>query len=182
MKASISLTNRSGKQVVIDQHVYDELAADPKLKDLNFLNRLRAHSSGYAFFQLYLKKVDGKQVYETIYLHKLIAERYIPKPATDKTLFVHFIDGNPLNASLDNLEWVPMNVLRRHMKGASKTTGYRGVTLDRGRYRVTIYRSGETFDLGFFDTADDGALAYNKKSRELFGETASLNVIREEKD
>jgi hypothetical protein len=177
MTITIPLTNRPDKQVIIDQGVYDTLAADPKLTELDFLNRLRQHNGGYAVFQNYMGKVDGKQQYDTIYLHKLIAERFIQKPRTDRSLFVRFIDSNTLNSTLENLEWVTMNTLRRHMKGASKTTGYRGVTVDRGRFRVTIYEGTVCYDLGFFDTADEGALAYNKKSRELFGETASLNVI-----
>lgn len=177
MKANIALTNRPDKQVVIDQHIYDQLAADPKLKKLNFFNRLRAHSSGYAFFQFYLKKVNDKQVYETIYLHKLIAERFVKRPASDKALLVRFIDGNKLNATLANLEWVTMPQLRRHMKGGSKATGYRGVTPDRGRYRAAVYHASTVHDLGHFDTPEQAALAYNRKSRELFGETKSLNVV-----
>jgi hypothetical protein len=177
MTISIPLTNRPDKQVVVDQHVYDQLAVIPELKELNFLNRLRQHGNGYAVFQNYLGKVDGMQKYHTIYLHKYIAELLIKKPNTDRTLFVHFIDGNVLNATLKNLEWVTMNVLRRHMKGGSKTTGYRGVTPDRGRFRAIIYTADTSYDLGFFDTPEAAALAYNRKSRELFGQTPSLNVV-----
>jgi len=177
MNASIALTNRPDQQVVIDQHVYDKLAADPILKNLDFLNRLRAHSSGYSFFQRYLKKEDGKQTYQTIYLHKLIAERFVTKPASDKALFVRFIDGNPLNACLSNLEWVTMAMLRRQMKGSSKATGYRGVTPDRGKFRAAIYEGEKKHDLGHFDTAIEAALAYNKLSKKLFGITSSLNKV-----
>ena len=182
MTISIALTNRPDKKVIIDKHVYDQLASNVKLKELNFLNRLRQHESGYAMFQQYLRKSDkGTQIYDTVYLHKYIAEKFIEKPPSDKKLVVRFIDGNKLNATLKNLQWVTMAELRRHMKGGGKATGYRGVTTDRGTFRVVIYEGRNVHDLGFFDTAEEGARAYNRKSIELFGVTGSLNVILDDK-
>ena len=176
MTVKIPLSNREGCFVTIDQHVYDSLLEDVELKQLKFFEKLWMHSGGSAFYQRYIPK-QKKQVYQNIYLHKFIAERFIEQPVSDKKLFVRFIDGNKLNACLDNLEWVPMNVLRRHMKGGSPITGYRGVTLDRGRFRVVLYEGKNAHDLGFFDTPEEAALAYNNLSKNLFGETNSLNVV-----
>lgn len=176
MTVKIPLANKEGRSVSIDQHVYDALLADDELKSLQFFDKLWLHSGGSAFYQRYIPK-QKKHTYENIYLHRLIAERFIPQPPSDKKLFVRFIDGNKLNATLANLEWVTMAQLRRHMKGGSSTTGYRGVTLDRSRYRAVVYNNGNTHDLGFFDTPKEAALAYNKLSAKLFGITASLNVV-----
>ena len=176
MTINIPLTNRLDKHVIIDKHVYDALAANEYLTSVKFLDSLREHSGGYAVYQRYIATKKGP-VYETIYLHKFIAEKFIEQPPSDRKLFARFIDGNPLNATLQNLEWVTLSELRRNMKGASKTTGYRGVTVDRGRFRAAVYVGKTRHELGFFDTAEAAALAYNRKSRELFGETPSLNVV-----
>ena len=179
MAVKIPVTNKKESYVLLDDEVHKELQGDSKLQSIKFLSNLRMHSHGYAFFQRYLS-AEARPKYETIYLHKYVAEKYLPKPTSDKKLFVRFIDGNPLNVQLENLEWVTMSVLRRNMKGSSPTTGYRGVTLDRGRFRVAIYEGGKKHDLGFFDDVVEAAKAYNKKSLELFGETASLNPINPE--
>ena len=46
------------------------------------------------------------------------------------------------------------------------------------RYRSTIYNRNERIDLGFFETAEEAALAYNTKSEEIFGRTRSLNKVQ----
>ncbi|MBI1289196.1 MAG: Pathogenesis-related transcriptional factor and ERF protein [Flavobacteriales bacterium] len=174
MVRKIQLQNRKDMYAVVDDNVYQDIANDERLSSFDFLKKLRAHSNGYAFFQRY-RNVDGVQGYETIYLHRYIAEKYIEKPKSDKKLFVRFIDGDCLNATIENLEWVPMGTLRRNMKNRSSTTGFRGVTIDRGKYRAVLYSDGRKYDLGFFDVPEEAAKAYNRKSMELFGETVGLN-------
>ena len=62
---------------MIDDEVYENLANDPYLARVNFLDNLRKHSSGCAVFQKTWKKADGGYKTETIYLHKLVAERFL---------------------------------------------------------------------------------------------------------
>ena len=46
----------------------------------------------------------------------------------------------------------------------------------RKRYRAKVYESETVIhSLGFFMTAEDAALAYDAKAREIFGEFARLN-------
>jgi group I intron endonuclease len=58
---------------------------------------------------------------------------------------------------------------------------YKGVTFNKrsGKWTAVIYNNGK-IHLGTFDSATDAAIAYNKKSIELFGENAFLNIILEE--
>jgi hypothetical protein len=58
-------------------------------------------------------------------------------------------------------------------------TGYRGVHFvkDRNYYRAVIQLNGSVFYLGSFQTAEEAALAYNKRAIDLHGEFASLNMI-----
>lgn len=176
MAVKVKLKNREDKYVVIDDNVHEEIEKNEYLASLNFLKNLRAHSNGYGVYQRCITTKKGP-VYETIYLHKYIADKYIEKPKSDKKLFVRFIDGDVLNVQLENLEWVTMNTLRREMKNFKSKTGYRGVTKEKNRYRAVIYHERKAFNLGFFDTAKEAAKAYNEKSIELFGKTGSLNDV-----
>lgn len=176
MSVKVKFKNREDKYAVLDDHVHAEIEKDKYLASVKFLENLRAHSNGYGVFQRCITTKKGP-VYETIYLHKYIAEKFVDKPKSDKKLFVRFIDGDVLNCQLDNLEWVTMNTLRRQMTNFKSKTGYRGVTKEKNRYRAVIYHERKAHNLGFFDTAEEAAKAYNKKSTELFGETGSLNKI-----
>jgi hypothetical protein len=176
MSVKVKLKNREDKYAVLDEKVHNDIENNEYLASVKFLENLRAHSNGYGVFQRCITTKKGP-VYETIYLHKYIAEKFVDKPKSDKKLFVRFIDGNVLNCQLENLEWVTMNTLRREMKNFKSKTGYRGVTKEKNRYRAVIYHERKAHNLGFFDTAEEAAKAYNKKSIELFGKTGSLNKV-----
>ena len=178
MSVKVKLKNRDDKYAVLDDKVHAAIESDEYLSSIKFLSNIRAHSNGYGVFQRCITTKKGP-VYETIYLHKYVAEKFIEKPESDRKLFVRFIDGDVLNVTLENLEWVTMNTLRREMKNFKSKTGYRGVTKEKSRYRAVIYHERRAYNLGFFETAEEAAKAYNKKSIELFGKTGSLNVIRE---
>ena len=47
------------------------------------------------------------------------------------------------------------------------------------KYRAIITINNKTVHIGMFDTAEDAALAYNKRAAEVYGSEAKLNVIRE---
>jgi hypothetical protein len=174
MSVKVKLKNRDDKFVTLDQKTYDDILNTEYLTSIKFLENLRAHSNGYGVFQRCITTKKGP-VYETIYLHKYIAEKFIPRPESDRKLFVRFIDGDVLNVKLENLEWVTMNTLRRQMTNFKSRTGFRGVTKEKSKFRAVIYHERKAYNLGFFDTAEEAAKAYNKKSIELFGKTGSLN-------
>lgn len=114
----------------------------------------------------------------TIYLHKAIAEEFLPQPESDRKLFIHFKNGNPLDCRLENLQWVPMSMLRRNQRKFTNSTGYRGVIqVSSNKYRAVLYKDKKRYDLGVYDTPEAAAKAYNNKSQELFGKTYSLNAV-----
>lgn len=57
---------------------------------------------------------------------------------------------------------------------ANNTTGFKGVSFNKaqGLYQASICRQYKQMHLGFFDTAELAAAAYEKAARELFGEFA----------
>ena len=176
MSVKIKLKNREKTYAIVDQKVFDEIEGNEYLMSVNFLKNLRAHSEGYPFFQRCFT-IKKKTTYETIYLHKYIAEKFIPKPVSDKKLFITFMDKNVLNVTIENLKWLTMSELRRHMRSSKNKTGYRGVSFEKGRYRAIIYKDRKGISIGSFRTAEEAAKAYNEKSIELFGITNSLNDV-----
>lgn len=176
MQYRIKLKN-SEECVILDGQVYDELSSDPYLSKIKFLANLRRHSSGCAVFQKTRKKETGRYETETIYLHKLIAERYLVHTATEKKNLVGAINGNKLDCRLANLEYRSRAVASRKRKTSSKV-GYTGVYKEHNRYRAVISINRKSVHLGMFATAEEAALAYNAKSLELYGKNGKLNKIK----
>jgi len=177
MIRTVQLKNASD-QVILDTHVHEFVVNHDYFQKIQLPQNLRRHSSGYAFFQKNWKQSDGAYRCETIYLHKIIAENFITKPQSSKRLFVRFNNGNPLDCRVQNLEWTSLaNVVRNTTKTDNKY-GYRGVVQDRTRFRAVIYKDRKPINIGTFNTVEEAAEAYNNKSRELYGDTRSLNIIK----
>jgi hypothetical protein len=73
------------------------------------LNNIKIGRGGY--YQVSLTK-NNKQ--NTYYLHRLLAEAFLPNPENKPQ--VNHIDGNKLNNSISNLEWVSIkeNAIHAH--------------------------------------------------------------------
>ncbi len=171
----------SKKPVIVDDFVYEFLSQNDYLKSIKFIENLREHSLGYAFFQKHWRQLDGSYKVETIYLHKLIAEKFVEKPDISDTLYVQFINGNNKDCRVENLDWVIRSKLVRHTKKVQNKLGYRGISKVGKKYSATLYKKNERIYLGRFNTLEEAVEAYNKKSEELFGYTKSLKRV-EKKD
>lgn len=58
--------------------------------------------------------------------------------------------------------------------------GYKGVDRQQGKFRATIRVNYKKIFLGYHDTPEQAALAYNTAAKEHFGEFAFLNIIPQE--
>jgi len=163
--------------VLLDENVFEHLSNDPYLKSVDLLNNLRRHSSGCAVFQKTTKKPEGGYATKTIYLHKLIAERFKIEEKSETNDLVGAVNGNKLDCRLNNICWRSRAVASRKRKTSSKT-GYTGVYKENNRFRAVISLNRKSIHIGMFDTAEKAALAYNKKSIELFGEDGKQNIIK----
>jgi hypothetical protein len=176
MLYKLTLKN-SDKQVTVDEKVYEYLQNDPYLTSIGFLKHLRIHSGGYAFFQKNWPLKNGTYRNETIYLHKLIGLNFIEQPQSEKRLYVTFKNGERLDCRVENLEWAPLSKVVRNTTKTDNKLGLRGVVKDSNKFRAIIHYEKQRINLGLYDTVEEAALAYNKKSEELFGVTRSLNKI-----
>ncbi|MGF1533639.1 MAG: hypothetical protein ACFCUI_08040 [Bernardetiaceae bacterium] len=132
----------------------------------------RLHSAGYAVLQF---TQNGK--IQTLYMHKILAKHFVPRPDSDKRLFVRMLNGDKLDCRVENFTWATMSELRRNQH--SDPTLYRGVSRDGKKYRAVLYDKGERVYLGVFATPEEAAQAYNEESVRRFGITKSLNQIPE---
>jgi len=163
--------------VIVDDKVYEYLTSDPYLKKVDFINNIRRHSSGCAVFQKTWQKAEGGYKTETIYLHKLIAEKFLADQRSKTKNLVGARNGNKLDCRLENLVWRSRSVASRQRKTSSKV-GYTGVYKENNRYRAVISINRKSVHIGMFATAEEAAMAYNKKSKELYGEDGKINVIK----
>ncbi len=163
--------------VLLDAEVYEWLTTDPYLAKVDFINNLRKHSSGCAVFQKTWKKSDGSFKTETLYLHKVIAEKFLIHMKSKTDNLVGANNNNKLDCRLENIVYRSRAVASRKRKTSSKT-GYTGVYQEIHRYRAVISLNGKSIHIGMFDTPEEAALAYNRKSKEFYGETGKLNVIK----
>src|SRR5262245_21804185 len=112
MVIKIGLTN-SDKTVLVDHHVYGELRVLPYFKEHNVLEKLREHSTGVPVFQKFVQLPNGKNKVESIYLNSFIANKYIPKSAGSKRIFITYLNGNKMDCRLKNMRWDSMVKLSR---------------------------------------------------------------------
>jgi hypothetical protein len=172
----IKLKN-SDDNVVVDDHVYEYLTNDPYLAQIKFVDNLRKHSSGCVVFQKTWKKAEGGYKTETIYLHKLLAEKFLAEQRSKIKNLVGAKNGDKLDNRLDNILWRSRSVASRQRKTSSRA-GYTGVYQENNRYRAVISINRKSVHLGMYDTPEEAAEAYNKKSKELFGDEGKVNKIK----
>jgi hypothetical protein len=114
---------------------------------------------------------------ETIYLHKFIAEKWMADKFKDDANLVGAINGDKLDCRIENLMLRSKATMSRQRKTRA-LSGYTGVSKDGSKYRAVIALNRKHIHLGMYETPEEAALAYNKKSVELFGEKAKINIVK----
>ncbi|MDX1912782.1 MAG: hypothetical protein SFV22_14925 [Saprospiraceae bacterium] len=176
MAHKIKLKNADA-HVLLDDHVYQWIKTDPMLAPLQLLDNLRMHSSGCVVFQKTARQAEGGFKTQTIYLHKLIAEKFLLQQKSKEKRLVGAKNGDKLDCRLENLVYRSRATASR-MRKTSSNTGYTGVYREHRRFRAVISVQGKAIHIGMFDTAEEAAIAYNKASREYFGEDGKINKVK----
>lgn len=109
-------------------------------------------SKGYLYVSLW-KNNKGKNVR----IHRMIIQAF--KGYSD--LFVNHIDGNKLNNSLDNLEYVTQRENLTHGAGLdTRSSKYTGVCRHKGKWQTTLSYKNKTLYLGRYETEEEAHKAY----------------------
>jgi hypothetical protein len=125
------------------------------------------HRSGYAARSEYIGTGRKDNRFRTVYMHRVIIDA--PPGAV-----VDHINGDRLDNRRVNLRLCTAAENARNMR-VEGAIPYKGVSLDRGRFRASITHEGRIIKIGRFDDAVAAARAYDDRARELFGEFARLN-------
>ncbi len=114
-------------------------------------------------------QVNGKREY--ILMHRAIVGATAGQQ-------VDHADGNSLNNQRHNLRFCT-NAENQYNKvtPSNNTSGYKGVSLHKrsGLWRASIVHEGKRNYLGYFDTPEDAAKAYDAAAHELHSEFARTN-------
>lgn len=163
--------------VLLDDQVFEWLSTDPYLARVDIIHNLRKHSSGCVVFQKTWKRAEGGYKTETLYLHKLIAEKFLTDQKVGNQKLVGAKNGDKLDCRLENIMYRSRSVASRQRKTSSKT-GFTGVYREHNRFRAVISVHGKSVHIGMFDSAEEAAAAYNKISKEVYGEEGKINKVK----
>lgn len=109
----------------------------------NKIKKLKQSVCGTQYKRIYLRVPDQKP--KTFLVHRLVALTYLPKEEGKD--FVNHIDGDKLNNSLENLEWVTSSENLRHAfrTGLKSNTGIGNPksVLSEGEVREIYYKLSE---------------------------------------
>lgn len=140
--------------------------------DISLLDKYKWHTCK-SRGKKYLRTTIYKPRKQDLYLHNLIiGERKIGHS-------FYFVDGNPLNLQKENIIQIP-NFTSRHLNASAspkKTSIYRGVYLNGGKYVAQISFKKKLEYIGRFQNEVHAAISYDLKSLELHKEFAKTNII-----
>jgi len=151
----------NGKEVLVDDEDYE------------VLSKFNWCDDGHGRAVCQMKDEHGK--WRQVKMHRFITN-------CPKGKVVDHANGNPLDNRKINLRiCIQKENLANARIPSHNTSGYKGVTYFKrdGRYRAYIKIDQKQYHLGYFNTKEEAAIAYNNKAAEVFGEFALLNNIHE---
>lgn len=95
-------------------------------------------------------------------------------------MYIDHIDGNRLNNTRANLRWAtPMQSAWNQDISSRNTTGYKGVHWNKRarKWQAHIRCNNKWRTIGFYDSREQAALAYNEEAKRLFGDYACINPV-----
>ena len=98
---------------------------------------------------------------------------------TPRGLDTDHINGNPLDNRKSNLRICTSQQNQFNQKAKFGASKYKGVSLNRGRWRAQINIIGVKTHIGSFGTEEEAARAYDNAALNHFGEFARLNFPQE---
>jgi hypothetical protein len=149
----------NGKCALVDDDMYETLSK----------HNWWCNSDGYA---IRIEYKNGRY-YRQIFMHKEVL-------SVEKGFQVDHINRNIIDNRRSNLRpATPSQNQVNRVALSHNTSGFKGVSLDKeaNKWRAYVIKDGVQMNLGFYESKEDAAKAYNLKAFELFGEFALLNDV-----
>ena len=135
---------------------------------------LKPCRSGRAGNQYHAVCLRNNGIAQTLLVHKLVAEAFIPNPQNKRC--VDHIDGDAFNNRLENLRWATHAENQANRKpNRNKTSRFKGVSLYGDKWLVHIGFNGVSTHVGYYDDEEEAGRAYDDLARQVFGEFARCN-------
>lgn len=150
-----------GYVALVDNEDYERIAVHRW--QVNFSNR---PGRGRLLYANRHTTVEG--VKESFFMHRVILG---PKRGE----VVHHVNGDGLDNRRANLRFCTTAINVAGGEWRRGLSGYRGVSLDHGKWAAQISYQGKTVHIGRFSGSVEAALAYDQVCLELRGEFAVLN-------
>lgn len=163
------------KKIDISTKKYPNKFALVDNEDFEYLNQFKWYydnSGKYAMRRFYYKDKKSK----IISMH-----RFIMKPPKDKLIDHKNMDGLDNRKSNLRICGKRENAINTALRKNNKS-GYTGVhhnTKSTPPWRVNLKENGKQVCVGYFYDVKEAAKAYNEKAKELYGEYARLNIIKD---
>lgn len=127
------------------------------------------------------KYKNKKYVRSTFYFKNnqktMLLHRFVLNAPND--LQVDHINGDTLDNRKENLRLCTHNQNQMNQKIQIRNKyGYKGIKTHGDKWVARIGKDGKGIYIGIYGTKEEAAIAYNKKSIELFGEYANLNKVK----
>jgi len=148
-----------GRIKKMERMVYDQ-KGNYLRKDPERLNKIHINKKRGNYYTTDLHLLGKRKTFQT---HRLLAIAFIPN--TENKKYVNHIDHNPMNNSLDNLEWVNQMENSCHaQKKIKRTSKYIGVGWDKyhSKWKSQIYFKGKSIHIGSFKTEQEAYEARKK--------------------
>lgn len=142
--------------------------------DFEFLNQWKWQFNVKGYAERTEKKKGKKKRYYS--MHRVLL-------AVTRGYEVDHINGNGIDNRRKNLRVCTHRENIRNQKlSRASTTGYKGVSVDKSRFRAYLSIRGsdgksKQYHLGNFKTAEEAAVAYNNEAVKRFGEFANVNKV-----
>lgn len=133
------------------------------------------HGGGKFAVMRNTQRKNGK--WSTEYLHRVIMARVLGRDLLQREHVDH-INSDTLDNRRTNLRLAsPSENLRNRGKNRNNTSGFKGVSCFKrtGRWHARIWANGKCHHLGYYDTPEDAAHAYDIAARKVHGKFARLN-------
>ena len=109
----------------------------------------------------HLNLIDSSNTRRTCYVHKLLAQAFIPNPKNLPE--VDHIDTVRTNNNVTNLRWTTGSENTRNRDYCREATSkYNGVMKKKDRWQVNVYLEGKTKHIGIFLCEHTAARAFNQ--------------------